>query len=50
MNDYELGYKAYMEEFGYDANQSEKWKQGYIKAVEDDLNEIFGKETLDTTF
>lgn len=41
MDDFEKGYEAYFGENLYKENESEQWKEGYVKAIEDELNDIF---------
>jgi len=41
MNDFEAGYQAYEDEQLYDQTKSEDWKSGYVKSIEDTLNDIF---------
>ncbi len=41
MSDFDIGYKAYENEEPYDHFKSEEWKIGYVKSIEDTLNDIF---------
>jgi hypothetical protein len=41
MSDFEMGYKAYENDELYDGAKSDEWKRGYVKSIEDTLNDIF---------
>lgn len=41
MDDFEKGYQAYEDDQLYDPTKSQDWKSGYIKSIEDTLNNIF---------
>lgn len=41
MNDFEMGYQAYEDGQLYDETKSGEWKSGYVKSIEDTLNDIF---------
>lgn len=43
MNEFEIGYDSYFKGVIYDDSMSNEWKVGYTKAIEDQLNEIFGE-------
>ena len=41
MGDFEKGYQAYEDDELYDQTKSQDWKTGYVKSIEDTLNDIF---------